>query len=85
MGQYHPSPLDMLRQLHDKHICNGARLRDWTMPAHLADRGADMREMVAAIDQHARVGLRRRKDLNAFEPTPTGRRSRQRASWVAEL
>jgi hypothetical protein len=38
-----------------------------SMPAHLADRGADMREMVAADDQSARVRLHRRKDLDAEE------------------
>ena len=34
------------------------------MPAHLADRGADMGETVAASDQRAKVRLRRRKHLD---------------------
>ena len=42
------------------------------MLAHLADRGAEVRQRVAANDQRARVRLLRRKDLDAV---PCPRRS----------
>lgn len=37
------------------------------MPAHLADRGSDMREVVAANDQRTRVCLHRRTHLDSIE------------------
>src|SRR6266480_7324607 len=81
VSQSHNFPFYGLHQLHDDQICHAARLQDWAMPAHLADRGADMCEMVAARDQRAKVRLRRRKHLDAAGRTPARRCPRGSAYW----